>query len=175
MIHSEQMYDLGGALQYSEKDGRHEVFNHTKYPIYSAGVIRRSPKGPIEVAWLGDLQPGMGAKASFTPAPAGRPLLSQWNFSAKNSAEVDRPLARLFNLAQGAELEAGEVRAIGIIREPLGGLTVEPEASQSERSPTLLVAHLKQTRLANHPPRPDKNSRATLIDEDLEPVEVEDE
>jgi hypothetical protein len=132
------------------------------------------------VAWLGDLQPGMGAKASFTDAPAQRPLLAQWDFSAKNVPAVDRPLARLFSLAQEAhELEIGEVRALGIIREPLGGLTVEPEASQSERSPTLLVAHLKQTRLDNHPPQCDNNRRASLVDEEAEPfdepAEMEDE
>jgi hypothetical protein len=180
MIHSEQMFDLGGALQYSEKDGRYEVFNHTKYAIHSAGVIRRASESRVLVAWLGDLQPGMGAKASFTDAPAQRPLLAQWDFSAKNVPAVDRPLARLFSLAQEAhELEIGEVRALGIIREPLGGLTVEPEASQSERSPTLLVAHLKQTRLDNHPPQCDNNSRASLVDEEAEPfdepAEMEDE
>jgi hypothetical protein len=54
---------------------------------------------------------------------------------------------------------------LGIIREPLSGLTVEPEPSQNERSPTLVVAHLKQTRLVNHPPQADKNSRASLVDE----------
>jgi hypothetical protein len=181
MIHSEQMYDLGGVLEYRETDGRHEVFNHTKYAIHSAGVIRRTEDGRVQVAWLGDLQPGMGAKANFTLAPAERPLLPQWNFNANTTAVLDRPLARLFHLAQEAhEMDEGEVRAIGIIREPLGGLTVEPEASQSERTPTLLVAHLKQTRLANHAPKPDKNSRVTLLGEEAETLDepaetVEDE
>jgi hypothetical protein len=43
----------------------------------------------------------------------------------------------------------------------------------------MLVAHLKQTRLANYPPQPDNNSRASLVDEEVEPfdepAEVEDE
>jgi hypothetical protein len=165
MVHSEQMYDLGGVLDYTEQGGRYEVFNRTKYAIYNAGVVRLRRDSPriVEVAWLGDMQPGVGRQASYTTAPARLPLLAQWNLST--SVEVDRPLQRLLNLAQlSTALEVGEVRLLGIIREPLSGLTVEPEPSQSERSPTLLVAHLKQTRLANHPPRTDKNSRAALVD-----------
>jgi hypothetical protein len=170
MVHSEQMYDLGGVLAYTDQGGRQEVYNRTKYAIYNAGVIRLAPGGRLEVAWIGDLPPGKGAKASYTAAPARLPLLKQWNLST--TAEVDRPLQRLLNLAQQAEkLENGEVRLLGIIREPLSGLTVEPEPSQNERSPTLVVAHLKQTRLVNHPPRPDVNSRASLVDE--EPAEEE--
>ncbi|MEX2142164.1 MAG: hypothetical protein WD894_23050 [Pirellulales bacterium] len=165
MVHSEQMYDLGGVFTYTDKGGRQEVYNRTKYAIYNAGVIRRASASRLQVAWIGDLQPNVGAKASFTAAPSRFPLLAQWNLST--SAEVDRPLQRLLNLAQRAEqLEIGEVRLLGIIREPLSGLTVEPEPSQSERSPTLVVAHLKQTRLVNHPPQPDKNSRAALVGEE---------
>jgi hypothetical protein len=165
MVHSEQMYDLGGVFTYTDKNGRQEVYNRTKYAIYNAGVIRRASPNRIEVAWIGDLQPNVGAKASYTAAPSRLPLLAQWNLSS--SAEVDRPLQRLLNLAQqSVEPEVGEVRLLGIIREPLSGLTVEPEPSQNERSPTLVVAHLKQTRLVNHPPRPDRNSRAALVGEE---------
>jgi hypothetical protein len=163
MVHSEQMYDLGGVLDYAEQSGRYEIFNRTKYAIFNAGVVRRAAKDRIQVAWLGDLQPGVGRQASFTTAPLKLPLLAQWDLSM--SAEVDRPLQRLLNLAQQtAKMEVGEVRLLGIIREPPSGLTVEPEPSQRERSPTLLVAHLKQTRLANHPPQPDLNSRAAVVD-----------
>ena len=170
MVHSEQMYDLGGVLAYSDDGGRQEVYNRTKYAIFNAGLIRRGPRGTLQVAWIGDLPPGKGVKASYTSAPSKLPLLAQWNLST--SAEVDRPLQRLLNLAQHArELEIGEVRLLGIVREPLTGLMVEPEPSQSERSPTLVVAHLKQTRLVNNPPRADKNSRASLVDE----IPAEDE
>jgi hypothetical protein len=60
---------------------------------------------------------------------------------------------------------------VGIIREPLVGMTVEPTPSQNDRSPTLVVAHLKQTALENHAPRPDLNSRAAIKEELLDPEE----
>jgi hypothetical protein len=172
MVHSEQMYDLGGVLDYSEKNGRHEVYNRTKYPIDHAGVIRRTADDRLEVAWLGDLDAGRGVNAVFTAAPDKRPLLKQWNLSQGDDA--DRMLQPLLHLAQTAgDLEVGEVKLIGIIRQPLGGMHVEPEPSQNEHSPTLLVAHLKQTKLANHPPLPDKNSRAAVVNEILEDLEGE--
>jgi hypothetical protein len=164
MIHSEQMYELGGAISYSDKDGREEVFNRTKYALHNAGVIRRVSSDRVQVAWIGDLPAGQGRAATFITAPRLRPLLPQWNLSS--SVEEDRPLQRLLDLAQQpSQLEVGEVRLLGIVREPLGGLSIEPEPSQSEQSPTLVIAHLKRTTLAQNPPQPDRNSRATFKDE----------
>jgi hypothetical protein len=175
MIHSEQMFDLGGRIAYTEKNGRHEVYNRTKYAIHNAGVIRRDRSGRMQVAWLGDLQPGMGRAASFSSAPRSRPLLAQWKMAPGTAvAEVDHHLARLLDLAQrSTDLEIEEVRLLGMIREPLPGMTVEPEPSQNERSPTLLVAHLKQTALDKHPPRRDQNSRVAVTG--TEPSIEEDE
>jgi hypothetical protein len=168
MIHSEQMYDLGGAISYSEKNGRHELFNRTKYALYNAGLIRRVSGDKVQVAWLGDLPSGQGRAASFVTAPRRRPLLTQWNL-INSSVEEDRPLQRLLDLAQQtSQLELGEVRLLGILREPLAGLAVEPAPSQNERSPTLVIAHLKRTTLAQNPPEPDHNSRAAIKDEPQE-------
>jgi hypothetical protein len=170
MVHSEQMYDLGGVLSYAIKDGRHEVYNRTKYVIHNAGVIRRTPSHKLEVAWLGDLYPRQGAQASFTTAPSRRPLLPQWDLSRETTPESDRPLQRLLNLAQQSdELEPGEVRMLGIIREPLAGMSIEPTPSQSDRCSTLIVAHLKHAYLENHQPRPDANSRSAIKEELLDP------
>ena len=41
-------------------------------------------------------------------------------------------------------LEAGEVRLIGLIEQPLAGIHVDPAASQSGRGGTLVVAHLQE-------------------------------
>lgn len=177
MVHSEQMFDLGGTITYSHKDGRHEIYNRTKYPLTSAGVIRRPlAKGPkLQVAWLDDMPPGVGRAAQFTDAPAKLPLLPQWNLAVAADAKSGQvSLQRLLNLAQAqAQLEPGEMRLIAIVRQPLPGLTVEPSASQSDRSATLVVAHLTRPPLSSNPPRPDLNCRADFKDIKDEEEETE--
>jgi hypothetical protein len=173
MVHSEQMADLGGVIYYQEKDGRHEVFNRTKYPLTNAGVIRKVGNR-MEAAYLGDLKAGDAAAARFDTSPLQPPLLPQWD--VRTSDERDVPLERLLKLAQASEqLESGEVRLLAVIEQSLPGLMVEPAASQNDRSATVVVATLKRPSLASRVPERDANSRYDISEKKYTPEEETEE
>lgn len=176
MVHSEQMFDLGGSISLVENAGRTEIFNRTKFPLLMAGAIRRTNEGVVQVAWLGDLAAGIGAAAHWTQAPSAPPLLSQWNLTRQLDADGNQTdkrvhLGHLLRLAQNpAEIKPGEVRLIATMNQSLPGLVVEPEAAQNDRSAALVVANLKIARPAA--PQPDANTRADIVgnktDEEME-------
>ncbi len=170
MVHSEQMADLGGVISYQEKDGRHELFNRTKYPLTSAGVIRKVDDR-MEAAYLGDLKEGSAVAVRFDTAPSEPPLLPQWD-KTSTTDERDVPLTRLLKLAQeGEQLEPGEVRLVAVIKQSLPGLSVEPAASQNDRSATVVVATLRRPSLAGRPPQRDTNSRYDISEKKYTPDE----
>jgi hypothetical protein len=70
------------------------------------------------------------------------------------------------------ETPAGELRLVAWTDEDIGGITIDPAASQS-RHIGLMVAHLEYA--ATPPPAPDANSRAALEKESGKlPVPVEE-
>ncbi len=75
MIHSEQMFDLGGGIHLRDSsEGVPSVANGTTLNLSGAAVVRRrrlpSEKIVDEVAWLGDLPSGEHAVARFAAGEA---------------------------------------------------------------------------------------------------------
>jgi hypothetical protein len=149
MVHSEQMFPLGGGVRLVEaEDGSVQLVNETDLTLKGAGVIRRVGIGgtnPIEVAWLGELEPGTGGVLRFEPAGNTPALLPQWEDSpetALRSESGQLSLRRLLDLAQDPQrLQQGDVRLIAWTDAPLRGLDIWPRGQILHR--TLVIAHLR--------------------------------
>jgi len=173
MIHSEQMFRLGGPLKLITGKGRAaRVVNDSDLTIEDAGVIWRRKIGDqsrVEVAWIGTLKPKMTLPVTFKPATGSRTLLAQWNDSpetALDSPSGQLSLRRLLDLAQDPRrIGVGDVRLIGWTGQELPGMAVRPSASQAVYR-TLIVAHLRYGPLGD--PQPDENTRREInvIDDD---------
>lgn len=167
LLHGEQIIDLGGAIDYASGPGDGELQNQTNLSFERAAVIRRTPQGEYQTAWIGELPSGGRAKLNFH----GTETDLKWSLEAEVAQEKVPPhlnLDRLANLLRGKQhLQPGEVRLIGLIPQPLTGLTVDPEASQAPRGATLLVAFLQGPALPTA--RPDVNMRRDIVSARDEP------
>ena len=159
LLHGEQMIDLGGKVAYGA-DGD-ELQNQTKFTLERAAVIRRTPQGDYQMAWIGDLPSRGRVKLKFRRADPG----FNWSLELDRADEKGAPrfdLNHLADLLRGKKfIQLGEVRLIGLIPELIPGLTVDPAASQSPRGAALVVAELQAAPLAE--PRPDVNSRSDIV------------
>ena len=95
MVHSEQMYDLGGSLQLTGNSTRgFQVRNDTELDLHDVGVLRKTSDG-LELAWIGD----MGARTSHDLKfeRSDSPRFAQWdesNVTLSHEGQVERVLAR---------------------------------------------------------------------------------
>jgi hypothetical protein len=182
-LHSEQMFDLGGSLDYVAKGDDAEVFNHSKHDIKRAVVLRSAaPKelaelairfggdppsaARYEIASVGDLTAGHSATLNFVPYDAeSSGAIAFPSFDLSTAGEEQGPkfsLNGLAKLVRGQKsLERGEVRLIGLIENTLPGMHVDPAASQSGKGATLVVANLELPKLT--PPMPDKNTHRDIV------------
>jgi hypothetical protein len=163
MLHSEQMVDLGGALEYVTKPGGSELINHTKHNLTTAAVIRRTEAGEYQLGWVGDLPAQRSAKISFLRPAAFKQVIPDWSFEIGTSGDEHGPklsLDHLADLVRGdskTKLQPGESRLIAMIAGPLSGLAVDPAASQTGRGATLVISDLEPPPLEK--PVPDHNLR----------------
>ncbi|HKD38118.1 MAG TPA: hypothetical protein VKB78_14995, partial [Pirellulales bacterium] len=169
MLHSEQMYDLGGAITYTDSNGPPMVFNRTRFTFPQAAVVRRTVGGDYQVAWLGAFSPGeVGRPLDFEIAAADKPL-PRWRDDPVAEPTIPplslEKMARLVSDRNG--LKPGDARLVASISEPLPGMVVDPVASQATRSAVLVVANLRFGPRAE--PQPDRGVR-----ED-DPAEVRDQ
>lgn len=161
MLHAEQMFPLGGPLRLlgDERKGW-RVENGSRLGLREVGVMRRTPSGRLELAWVGELAARTTVPVRFEAAPRGDTRPPRWDASPVMSRpEDDRAeqvsLWRLADLAaHRLRLAAGEVRLIGWTDDPLGGVQFRPDASQVT-SRTLVLAHLRPAPLP--PALPDIN------------------
>ena len=163
LVHSEQMQDLGGAVQLMGKDvSSWSVVNNTKLRLQDTGVLHKTAAGKWMLAWIGILEPGQAAKVSFHPAESADAYL------AKASEEARQTLRRLLELAcRDASLREGDVRLVAWTSQSLPGLAIGPQASQ-ESLRTLVLVHLRRHALP--PPQGDRNLKADIADELLQPA-----
>ncbi|HEY2760201.1 MAG TPA: hypothetical protein VGI75_05645, partial [Pirellulales bacterium] len=95
-LHSEQMLDLGGELEYvpakADDSQGSTITNHTKQALQRVAVLRRaseseSPPGEFETAWIGDLADGQSTDLKFdrTNAQQFAQLLSRWSFAVNGA------------------------------------------------------------------------------------------
>ena len=178
-VHCEQMVDTGGPILLQERPGGgFQVINRTGFTVHGAGVVRKTDSeegetgpapwetdsAPLEIAWLGTLEPEATADFQFRAVPSDRPPAGLWPhrrdelpLTASEAAPGGLNLRNLIDLAEATKaLEPGDVRLIGWIDEPLGGIQIKPAAPQSQ-SAAVLVAHLQYG--PGPEPKRDVNSR----------------
>ena len=158
MVHSEQMYDLGGPLTYDAQAGT--VTNNTEITLQEATVLRRADDGKLEIANLGRLDPATSKVLNFQPL-SGPEYYGQTEElfppSEKRSAEEAVNIDRMLSLAvEQLRLFPEEVRLVAWSDDPLTGLTIRPAASQYVGR-SMVLAHLAPAPLPT--PVPDKNLR----------------
>ncbi len=168
MLHSEQMYDVGGAVSLADSDGAAVLHNRTQFTFGQAGVIRVTAEGEVQAAWLGRLEPGEAGRplnfrsldsVASDPQPTIQAMFPQWHDEPVTDASIPPlRLTRLAGMTVGRKgLAPGDVRLLASLNEPLPGMDVDPVASQATRAAVLVVANLKYA----PPPEPqaDYNSR----------------
>jgi hypothetical protein len=165
MLHSEQMYDVGGAISLADSDGAPVLHNRTSFTFAQAGVIRVTSDGQTQTAWLGRLAPGeAGRPLEFRSVESEASSTIQALFPRWHDDPVADPsipplsLTRLAAMTVARKgLAPGDSRLVASLNEPLPGMNVDPVASQATRSAVLVVANL---RYASPPePQADYNSR----------------
>jgi hypothetical protein len=165
MVHSEQMFDMGGSLVWrAESQDSPTLENNTKLDLSGVAIIRRRQddenETSAELAWLGDVAAGARLEVVFRPydeAELDR-LREQSPVTGSMSGEGRLSLRRLVDCAQDlSSLPAGDVRLVAWREGELGSVRIEPAAPQARRT-TLVVANLQ---FAQGPtPLPDQNLRA---------------
>ncbi|PQO42897.1 hypothetical protein [Blastopirellula marina] len=170
-MHSEYMLSLAQDPVFSWKpsdDGKSaEVVYRGEMTIHDVAVLRRigdSPKGALEVAWIGELGPKQSKTIRFEPMTDPWSVCSEWNqskvFSPDVGEDAEVSLRRLLNVAKDVRhLQAGDVRLIGWTDQDVPGVEITPAAPQSTLR-TLVLAHLKYAPLPD--PEGDVNTRRIL-------------
>ncbi len=166
MVHSEQMYDLGGGIQWTESAGDlSRVENQTRHGLRQAGVLRRRG-GDLQFGWIGDCPAEQSVRVSFRPIAEDSAWWEPWLASLPVGSDRADPLVSvpLLRLAlDPGRLREGDVRLVGWLADELSGLEIRPQASQQSRR-TLVVANVqyglraapKSDRNAPPPPRTDE-------------------
>lgn len=163
MIHSEQMFDLGGAISW-DTSSQPQLTNGTSLSLAGAVVIRRrvdaAGRTVDESAWLGDVEPGGTVVVEFRPhdADALGDSRSRATLTSEVPATGALSLSHLLEVAENHDsLQPGETRLVAWRDQGLAGIEVTPSASQARRA-TLVVANLE---LGTKPaPQPDRNVRS---------------
>lgn len=186
MVHSEQMFALGGKLTLVGDDQKGwTVKNTSGVTLKDVGLWRKSADGVSQTAYLAALAPGTSSPLSFSPvrwAPetvdernnkiASHEILwlTEWDKSPVMSnvslGEDEKESVRLTRLAHLAveqlRLVPGDVRLVAWTDEPLAGMEIAPNAPQN-MTHTLVLAHLARGDMPKI--RPD----ATVADDFYEP------
>ncbi len=80
MVHSEQMLDVGGSLDLlgDERQGW-AIRNATEVVLKDVGILRRNLDRQYELAWVGELEPGVSRPLAFSlAADQNKPFFTQW-------------------------------------------------------------------------------------------------
>jgi hypothetical protein len=171
MLHSEQMYDLGGGITLERlPSGHYKLTNNTQLALQGAGVV-----GRFQAAWVGSLAAGESKEIELKPKPQEKENelwadeLDNAPMTVATPAEAGLNLRRLFNLArdkfQDHRTQDG-LRLVAWTEQEIPGLTIEPAAAQS-RTAGLVIAHLRYA--SEKKALPDENTRAMIVREETQP------
>jgi hypothetical protein len=145
IVHSEQMFDLGGAIQLVGSPGTERVTNGSTLSLAGAVVIQRTAANRLKAAWIGELAAGEDALLKFVAtkqADALKRHVRQSQAFVSSSDSPDMLLDRMLGLAHNHRpLKPGESRLIAWTKEEVPGMQVSPVASQVRRA-TMVVVHL---------------------------------
>jgi hypothetical protein len=173
LLHSEQMIDLGGPIEYTSgqsggsepNDNGGTLTNRTNFAMRRAAVLRRLSENEVQFAWIGDLPPGRKAKLQFQPLDEDNTLPAECSYNLTQSGEQVGPKLSLQPMAdlvcKPKSLQIGEARLVALIEKPLAGLQIDPAASQITRGGTLVVANLKYPTTPDA--QPDKNTHRDIV------------
>jgi len=165
MVHSEQMFNLGGKLTLVGDDQKGWTLkNSSGVTLHEVGLLRKTAAGVTQSAYLAELAPETSSQFSFSPVRwtsettdernnkiARREILwlPEWdnspvlsNIPAAADEKEGVRLTRLARLAtEQLRLVPGDVRLVAWTDEPLAGLEITPSAPQN-MTHTLVLAHL---------------------------------
>ena len=149
MVHSEQMFDMGGKLSVLETSSGYQVINNTDYAIHDAAAVTRID-GEVHTAWIGELPVQQKKAIRFERFGAGLVDLPEWDKSdATSDQSVDGEL-RMRSLLQMAisrnRLNENDIRMTGWTDQEISGLTIYPRASQAKYR-TVIVSNLRYGKL----------------------------
>ena len=131
-------------------DGTGRLVNRSALNLHGVGLLRKSPSGQLQTAWMGEVPIAKSASdfrwTALSAADAAKPFWPQQReespMSASKPAAGHAESPRVARTRSGVRsLDVGEVRLIGWSDDDLPGLTIEPAAPQAQRG-ILVVAHL---------------------------------
>jgi hypothetical protein len=154
MVHTEQMFDLGGALRLEGDDASDfEIVNSSAVLLHGAVVLYCPPNtsvGQVQAAWVGDLRPGVKVPLRFGQvAPQESLRIESWDDSpvttrTAQSAAGEIRLTGLLALAtKKLLLFPGDARLVAWTGDELPGVEFAPTAAQTTTR-TMLLAHLRR-------------------------------
>jgi hypothetical protein len=173
MVHSEQMFDLGGKLTLVGDDQKgFSIKNTGSLALADVGILRRNASGRLESAYVAKLNAQTTAPLSFAPLTGDSPWLPEWDkspvLSRQDTSEKGRVrLTRLARLAvERLRIMPGDMRLVAWTDQALEGLTISPHAPQNNTH-TLVLAHLSRGNLPAV--RPDANVAEDYYEPEIEP------
>jgi hypothetical protein len=183
IVHSEQMYDIGGVMQIVQTpSGDLQLANSSDISIQDAVVLRRDGQGNLTVARLGTVQSKAKVPLQFETTGDVTKLADLWPDSPTLSGRDRKPgdvgLEQLADVAiLQLPIRSGETRLVGWSDQSWKGFVIRPEANQTVTR-TLILVHLE------HGPLPaaerdenlfidiaPTNAQQALTDEEVEPEE----
>ncbi len=173
MVHSEEMFDLGGAVRLAETaPGFFRVENQSDYDYQDVGVIR-SDGGRIQTAWVGEFNSKANVALKFKNVnfSAEKPIFAEWQTAFENEEDKDIGLNKFLELGLNpTRLHDGDIRLVGWTDVEMPGLTIEPAASQRYFR-TVIVSNLRYGALPA--PESDANPASDFRTYQVEPQDEE--
>ena len=170
MVHSEEMFDLGGAVRLTETSPDFfRVVNDSPYDFRDVGVVRKVG-GTTETAWVGELRSKATVALKFNSTDAEQLTFAGWE-AASEDEEQDIGIVKFLRLALNpARLHNGDIRLAGWTDVEMPGLKIEPAASQRFFR-TVLVGNLRYGSL----PAPESDFSPASDFRSVELISPEDE
>lgn len=162
MIHTEQMLNVGGAINFAGTEESSEVQNATNLDLQGVVVVRRAADQLVEWAGVGELKAKDKRRLEFERLATRGIEFSGWDATTTASlvpSEEGLNVRRLLDLASAPNrLGIGETVLVGWTEQLIPGITASPKASQV-LARSVVVAQLKHAR--QPAPQRDVNSLIT--------------
>jgi hypothetical protein len=179
-LHTEQMIDLGGSLQFAFVDDSQSKFtldNKSKYSWTSVAAFRRNSNGLLEAAWINTLPADSSTRAEFSSADMTQ-VANHWKWRESDrqrptlqTDESPEKFSALMRAISGlAFMRAGEIRVIAFANGTVNGLQVEP-ATGSSLKYSALVLHVQCGKYPT--PEPDRSLPSRQMSAEAQKRELE--
>jgi hypothetical protein len=160
MLHSEQMFELGGAISLRDSASEQTVVNESSLDLRGAVAIHRINRDTVYYAWIGELSAGQSTRLRFSAAEGTDRWQRERAAKDRTSPQAQQDELSLAGLLSQVEdaatLSDGEIRLVAWTDQEIPGVRYSPASSQ-KRSTALVVVHLRQPKDLD--PKPDRVSR----------------